>query len=66
MSHTFFVNSFSISLYLILRLSSISFSFDGNFSTLRIKAIFSSYIKLNILYVPILLIQEVFFPFLYI
>ena len=45
MSHTFFVNSFSTStiLYLTLRLSSISFSFDGNFSTLRTKAIFSLY-----------------------
>ena len=29
--------------YLILRLSSISLSFDGNFSTLRTKAVVSSY-----------------------
>ena len=34
-------------LYLTLRLSSISFAFDGNFSTLRTKAVLSSYIKVK-------------------
>ena len=33
--------------YLTLRLSSISLSFDGNFSTLRTKAVVSSYTKVK-------------------